>query len=281
MTSLVASPPRRPRFALIYRHTLLVRVTHWINVLCFVFLLMSGLQIFNAHPALYWGAVSTFDRPFFSLTAEENDNGQLRGVTSLDGYAVTTTGFLGASRDDQGEIAPRGFPSWLTIPSYQDLATGRRWHFFFAWILALNGFVYVLNLLARRRLTRDFIPSLGELKSIPHSIVAHLRLRFPKGDEARHYNVLQKLAYLSVIVVFPILIVAGLTMSPGIDSRFPFLLSLFGGRQSARAIHFLAASYLVLFLFVHVVMVLVSGLFNNLRSMITGRYAIEENRDEV
>jgi thiosulfate reductase cytochrome b subunit len=278
MSLLVARPPR---IALIYRHTLLVRVTHWINALCFVILLMSGLQIFNAHPALYWGAVSTFDKPFFALTAEENDKGEVRGMTSLYGHTIPTTGFLGASRDDQGEIAPRGFPSWLTIPSYQDLATGRRWHFFFAWILALNGLVYVLNLLARRRLTRDFIPRLGELKSIPHAIVTHLQLRFPKGDEARHYNVLQKLAYLSVIVAFPILILAGLTMSPGIDSALPWLLNLFGGRQSARAIHFILASYLVLFLFVHVVMVLVSGVFNNLRSMITGRYVIEEKTDEA
>jgi thiosulfate reductase cytochrome b subunit len=281
MSSLVAHSRRRRRFDLIYRHTLLVRATHWINALCFVILLMSGLQIFNAHPALYWGAVSTFDRPFFALTAEENDNGDVRGVTRFDDHSITTTGFLGASRDDQGEIVPRGFPSWLTIPSYQDLATGRRWHFFFAWILVLNGLVYILNLLARRRLTRDFVPNLDELKSIPHSILEHLRLRFPKGDEARRYNVLQKLAYLSVIVAFPILILAGLTMSPGIDSGFPFLLSLFGGRQSARAIHFLAASYLVLFVFVHVVMVLVSGVFNNLRSMITGRYAIEERSDEA
>ena len=283
MSSFVSRPAEAasPGARLVYRHSLLVRLTHWVNALCFALLLMSGLQIFNAHPALYWGQASTFDRPFLALTADEDANGDVRGVTSLWGHSVTTTGVLGASRDENGEIAARGFPSWITIPSYQDLATGRRWHFFFAWILALNGLVYVANLLVRRRLTRDFLPTLGEIRSIPHAILEHARLRFPKGDEALHYNVLQKLAYLSVIVALPILILAGLTMSPGVDSAFPWLLDLFGGRQSARAVHFIAASYLVLFLLVHIVMVLVSGVFNNMRSMITGRYRIEEESHEA
>jgi thiosulfate reductase cytochrome b subunit len=270
--SATAASPR-----VVYRHSALVRLTHWINALCFVLLLMSGLQIFNAHPALYWGDASTFDRPFFALTAKENADGEVvKGVTTVFGRSFTTTGVLGASRNEDGEMEERGFPSWITIPSYQDLATGRRWHFFFAWILALNGLVYVANILVRRRLTRDFLPTVGELRSIPRSILEHARLRFPKGDEALHYNVLQKLAYLTVIVALPVLVLAGLTMSPGIDSAFPWLLNLFGGRQSARGVHFILASYLVLFLLVHIVMVLLSGVFNNMRSMITGRYRIEE-----
>jgi thiosulfate reductase cytochrome b subunit len=275
-TGEAAAAPARAR-RVIYRHSLLVRVTHWINALCFAILLMSGLQIFNAHPALYWGMASTFDKPFLALTAEENDDGVAKGVTTIYGKSFAMTGVLGASRDEDGELTERGFPSWITIPSYQDLATGRRWHFFFAWILVLNGLVYAANLLVRRRLTHDFALSSRELRSIPHSILEHARLRFPKGDEALRYNVLQKLAYLSVIVAFLVLILAGLTMSPGMDSAFPWLLSLFGGRQSARAIHFIAASYLFLFLLVHIVMVLISGVFNNMRSMITGRYAIEES----
>ena len=275
-TGEAAAAPARPT-RVIYRHSLLVRVTHWINALCFVILLMSGLQIFNAHPALYWGMASTFDKPFLALTAEERDEGVVKGVTTVFGKSFTTTGVLGASRDDEGELAERGFPSWITVPSYQDLATGRRWHFFFAWLLVLNGLVYAGNLLIRRRLIREFAPSARELSSIPRSIWDHMRLRFPRGDEALRYNVLQKLAYLSVIVALPILILAGLTMSPGMDSAFPSLLALFGGRQSARAIHFILASYLFLFLLVHIVMVLLSGVFNNMRSMITGRYAIEEN----
>jgi thiosulfate reductase cytochrome b subunit len=261
------------------RHTLLVRVTHWINALCYVFLLLSGLQIFNAHPALNFGNKTDFNHPFFELSARENADGDVKGVTTILGKSFNTTGFLGASRDESGELAPRGFPSWATIPSYQDLATGRRWHFFFAWILALNGIVYFINLFARRHI-RDFWPALSELREIPHAIVEHARLRFPKGDAALRYNILQKLAYLSVIVAFPILILAGLTMSPAIDATFHWLVSLFGGRQSARAIHFIAAFYLVGFIVVHLVMVLISGFLNNMMSMITGRYRIEEEIHE-
>jgi thiosulfate reductase cytochrome b subunit len=264
----------------VYRHTLPVRITHWINALCVVVLLMSGLQIFNAHPALYWGNRSNFDRPFLSLNAAQANDGAVRGVATLLGKSFTTTGFLGASRDETGQLVERGFPSWITIPSYQDLATGRRWHFFFAWLLALNGIAYGANFLVRRR-WRDFLPSAREWRSIPVSVRQHLRLRFPTGDEALHYNVLQKLAYLSVLVVLPILVLAGLTMSPAIDAAFPFLTLLFGGRQSARTIHFLAAFYLVGFVFVHLVMVLISGFLNNMVSMITGRFVIEEHRDEM
>jgi thiosulfate reductase cytochrome b subunit len=270
-----ASPDRR----VIYRHTAIVRVTHWINAIAFFVLLMSGMQIFNAHPALYWGNRADFSHPFFALTGNEDDKGELHGAATIGPFSIPTTGVLGASRDSSGEMTQRGFPSWATLPSEQDLATGRRWHFFFAWMLVLNGVVYVLNLFARGHL-RDFIPTLADLRSIPHSIVEHARLRFPKGEEARRYNVLQKLAYLSVIIAIPLLVVAGLTMSPSIDATFPWLVSLFGGRQSARAVHFLAATWLVLFVFIHIVMVLVSGVLNNMRSMITGRYAIEEESRE-
>ena len=259
----------------ISRHTFLVRATHWINALCFAFLLLSGLQIFNAHPSLNFGNRTDFDHPFFQLSAHQDADGDIKGVATIFGKAINTTGLLGASRDEGGELAPRGFPSWATIPSYQDLATGRRWHFFFAWILAINGLVYFFNLFARRHI-RDFLPTFSEWREIPHAIVEHARLRFPKGDAALRYNVLQKLAYLSVIVAFPLLILAGLTMSPSIDATFPWLVSLFGGRQSARSIHFLVAFYLVGFILVHLAMVLISGFLNNMRSMITGRYRIEE-----
>jgi thiosulfate reductase cytochrome b subunit len=184
---------------IIARHSVLVRATHWINALCFFFLLLSGLQIFNAHPALNLGNRSDFEHPFFLLIASENPAGEIKGVTTIFGKSINTTGLLGASRDESGELAPRGFPSWATIPSYQDLATGRRWYFFFAWILALNGLVYFTNLLARRHIL-DFIPGQREWREIPHAIVEHARLRIPKGDAALRYNVLQKLAYLSVIV---------------------------------------------------------------------------------
>lgn len=272
--------PGAPAGRVIYRHTLVVRITHWVNVICLAILLMSGLQIFNAHPALYWGNRSSFDQPLLALTAHEDAGGSVvKGLTTIFGKSFATTGVLGASRDENGELAERGFPRWITIPSYQDLATGRRWHFFFAWLLVLNGVVYVANLVVRRHLN-DFLPSGRELRSIPESIREHLRLRFPKGDAALRYNVLQKLAYLSVLIALPILVLAGLTMSPALDAAFPWLVSLFGGRQSARTIHFLVAFYLVGFVIIHIVMVLISGFLNNMISMITGRYAIEEDRHE-
>ena len=257
------------------RHSLAVRVTHWVNAVCLLFLLMSGLQIFNAHPALYWGQQSTFDKPILALEGTENDESGAVGTTRIFGYALDTTGFLGASRGPDGTMTARGFPSWLTVPSYQDLATGRRWHFFFAWLLVVNGIVYLGYGLASGHLWRDLVPTRSQLKHIGHAIHEHLRLRFPKGDEARRYNVLQKLAYLvAALVLLPLVVLTGLTMSPGMDAAFPELLTLFGGRQSARTLHFVAVCGLVLFVFAHVVMALVSGAWNNVRSMITGSYVL-------
>ena len=280
MTSVSSALPANaaPSGRLIFRHSAVVRVCHWVNAICFLVLLMSGMQIFNADPALTWGQKTNFDTPFFSLTARQNDNGDpTAGVTTIFGHSFETTGLLGASGDENGDLEERGFPSWATLPAEQDLAMGRRWHFFFAWILVLNGLVYVVYLIGGRHI-RDLWPSLADLKALPRSIADHARLSFPEGEEALHYNVLQKLAYLSVVIAFPILILGGLTMSPGIDSAFPWLLTLFGGRQAARALHFLLATYLVLFVIVHLVMVVLSGPLNNMRSMITGRYRIKEQR---
>jgi thiosulfate reductase cytochrome b subunit len=259
------------------RHAGILRLTHWTNVLCFTLLLMSGLQIFNAHPALYIGQQSDFAHPTFALTAHQAGN-RVVGETVILGHSFDTTGLLGASMED-GQMTPRGFPSWITVPSYQDLATGRRWHFFFAWLLVINGLVYFAWGFVSRHFGRDLLPSWQELGDIGREILDHLRLRFPRGEAAKRYNVLQQLTYLIVVfVLFPLIILTGLTMSPGIDSAVPQLLALFGGRQTARLIHFVAASGLVAFVVVHLVMVLVSGLWNNLRSMITGWYDLGEPR---
>lgn len=258
------------------RHKAVVRVTHWVNLLCLVVLLMSGLQIFNAHPALYWGQASDFRTPWLAMSAERDRQGRLRGVTSLFGDEFDTTGLLGLSFVPGQGVQPRGFPTWATLPGPQWLAMGRRWHFFFAWLFVVNGLVYLVSGLVGGHFRRDLWPSGAQLRHIGRTVLDHLRLRFPKGDEARHYNVLQKLAYLAVVfVVLPGIALAGLTMSPNLDSIVP-LVSLFDGRQSARSIHFLGAAALVVFVLVHVLMVLLSGVWNNLRSMITGWYAIDD-----
>ena len=259
------------------RHAAPVRVTHWINVICFTLLLMSGLQIFNAHPALYVGERSDFDHPAMSIQAHPSANG-LVGETMILGHSFDTTGVLGVSNEG-GQVSRRAFPSWVTVPSFQDLATGRRWHFFFAWLLVLNALGYLVWGIASWHFVRDLLPSREELGHVGKEFLEHLRLRFPRGDAAKRYNVLQQLAYLLVVfVLLPLMILTGLTMSPGIDSAVPQLLTLFGGRQTARLIHFVTASSLVLFVIVHFVMVLISGVWNNLRSMITGWYDLGNPR---
>ena len=265
---------------LVYRHSVVVRITHWVNALCMVFLLLSGLQIFNAHPALYWGSISTFDDPILAMRAEPSLFGAPRGITEIFDTRFDTTGVLGLSMVSGRPVA-RGFPSWLTIPSYRDLATGRRWHFFFAWLFVLNGLVYVGSSLLSGH-WRQLVPTGRQLRHVGRSTREHLLLRFPKGEDAKSYNVLQRLAYFGVVaIVVPVLILAGLTMSPAMNAAFPWLLDLFGGRQSARTIHFVAAVLIVGFVIIHILMVLLSGVFNNMRSMITGRYRIEptENTD--
>jgi thiosulfate reductase cytochrome b subunit len=265
---------------LVRRHSGVTRITHWINVLALSLLLMSGLQIFNAHGALYWGAKSNFERPWLAIGAAER-NGQTAGVTRVAGHAFVTTGVLGWS-GEPGAREQRAFPAWATVPSWRDLAWGRRWHFFFAWVFAINGFAYLAWGLLGGHIRRDLWPTRDQLKPghLWHEIVTHARLRFPKGEEAKSYNALQKLAYLAVaLVLLPLMVATGLTMSPGVDAGFPWLVDLFGGRQSARSIHFICANLIVLFVIVHLAMVVASGLWNNIRSMVTGRYAVEVEGD--
>lgn len=265
-----------PRGSLYYRHRLPVRIMHWINVIALTILLMSGLNIFNAHPALYWGKSSYNGKPpIVEMRGEENADGETVGVTKIFGHAFDTTGFLGASSNSQGDVVARGFPSWLTIPGDPWLSMARRWHLFFAWVLVINGLVYIGYAIASRHLSRDLAPRGPELRGIGRSIIDHLKFRHPSGEAATRYNVLQKLTYLLVIfVLLPLMILMGLGLSPGLDALIPGWVDVFGGRQSVRTIHFIAAWLIVAFVLVHVFEVVVSGLWNNLRSMVTGRYRV-------
>lgn len=260
-----------------HRHTWPIRVMHWINVLALTLLLMSGLQIFNAHPALYWGKSSYTGKPaILEMTAREKADGSVLGVTRIFGREFNTTGVLGASRNERGEMAGRGFPSWATIPSTQWLAMARRWHLFFAWLFVVNGVAYVVYSIASRHLSRDLAPSRRDWRGIGASFRDHILLRHPTGDAATRYNVLQKLSYLIVIFgLLPLTILMGWALSPWLDSALTGWIDVFGGRQSARTIHFIAAWALVAFVLVHVFEVVISGFWNNLRSMITGRYRID------
>jgi thiosulfate reductase cytochrome b subunit len=271
MTTETLQPSRR----LVFRHPLAVRATHWINVVALTVLLMSGLQIFNADPQLDLGDRS-FDHTIATIGADANN----RGYVEAFGKRVDTTGVLGVS-NVQGEVTTRGFPSWITLPAVQDLATGRRWHFLFAWIFVVNGLIYLIYGLLSGALARRLVPTGADLRHIGGAIREHLLLRFPKGEEATRYNVLQKLTYLIVVLgLLPLQILAGLAMSPGMDAFANWLPDLFGGRQSARTIHFAIAMLLVVFVFVHLVMVVLSGPLNNLRGMITGWFAVTPARAE-
>lgn len=266
----------KPAKVLVKRHSVVTRLTHWLNVLVISLLLMSGLQIFNAHPALYWGAKSTFEQPWLSMKKEEIKD-EARGITTLGAMRFDTTGLFGWS-GQEGMREQRGFPAWATIPSYRSLADGRHWHFFFAWLFVLNGLVYWLWGLVNGHIRKDMLPTRAQLspRHILHEIITHAQLKFPKGEEARVYNVIQKFTYLAMIVlVLPLMVLTGLSMSPGFNAAVPNLIDLFGGRQGARSIHFICAGLIVAFVLVHVALVIVSGLWNNIRSMITGKYAIE------
>ncbi len=271
----------RPHRVMIRRHSVLVRLTHWINALCLAFLLMTGLQIFNAHPQLYLGKYGAdADTPIIDIGARGNDEAP-SGFVRIGPITIPSTGIFGISYAN-GHTQERAFPAWATLPSYRDLGTGRRWHFFFAWMLVLNGLLYMLYGIIAGHFRRDLAPAADQmsLAHLKQELTDHAHLRFPKGNEARRYNLLQKLAYLSVILLLlPLMIATGLTMSPGFDAAFAWLADFFGGRQTARTIHFITASLLVAFAFIHIFMVLVSGVWNNLRSMITGRYAIEQPGD--
>jgi thiosulfate reductase cytochrome b subunit len=258
-----------------YRHLLPVRIGHWINVLCLPILIMSGFQIFNAHSALYWGDRSDRDRPILAMTSVRSDSGERKGITMVAGHTFDTTGVFGLS----GERA-RGFPSWATLPSQQWLAMGRRWHLFFAWIFVINGLVFGVYALLKGHFWKDLFPRWKDLRNIGKTLLDHLLFRHPSGEEAKHYNVLQKIAYTGVILgLGPLIVLTGLSMSPMIDAAFPWLLTVFGGRQSARTIHFLACFAFIGFIIIHLFQVIVTGLWNNLRSMVTGWYTIPESEE--
>ena len=255
---------------LIYRQSIWTRVTHWTWAICLFFLLLTGLNIFNARPQLYWGQESGFeyDNTIFQIGSEAVD-GKARGYTEIFGAKFDTTGVFGVSGT---ETRPefRAFPRWATIPSYYDLGTSRVVHFFFGWILVATLFVWFLASFINGHIRRDLIITPRDVAGLPRDVVDHATLRF---KHTRSYSPLQKVAYFGVFfVLFPLIILTGLTMSPGINASLPWLLDVFGGRQSARTIHFIVMALLVLFFIVHIVMVILAGPLNELRSMITGWY---------
>ncbi|WP_245417628.1 cytochrome b/b6 domain-containing protein [Aminobacter sp. AP02] len=255
---------------LVYRQTRWTRLTHWLWALSLFFLLLSGLQIFNAHPALYIGKQSgfAFNNDVLTIGAEDTTTGPV-GYTTVLGHRFNTTGVLGLSGPSDNPSG-RAFPAWATIPSGQDLATGRVVHFFFAWLLSGTLFVWLVASLFSGHLRRDLAPGGEDLRRLPKDIADHARLKF---HHSRDYNTLQKLAYGGVLfMLLPLMILTGLAMSPSMNAAVPFIADLLGGRQTARTIHFATMTLLVGFFVIHMLMILAAGPFNELRSIITGWY---------
>ena len=261
-----------PHGPLVYRQRLLTRITHWVWAVSLFFLLLTGLQIFNAFPSLHIGAESGFDydNAILKIAAREVD-GELQGVTQVFGASFDTTGVLGVSN---GEA--RAFPAALTIPSTTSLATGRVIHFCFAWVLVITLVVWLVASALNGHL-RQLIPTWADLRALPRDMADHARLRF---HHTRDYGVLQKLAYASVLfVALPLMILTGLSMSPGFNAAAPWLLDLFQGRQTARTVHFLTMLALIGFFAVHMAMILLAGPLNEMRSILTGWYRTDEHDD--
>ncbi len=271
--------PRQPVGGdLVRRHRLATRLWHWSNVVALVVMLMSGLMIFNAHPRLYWGHYGANpDTAWFEIGARGD-----RGFAKLGTLEVTTTGVLGVWRDEAGTVQRHAFPHWATIPSGYSLADARIWHMAFAWLFAFGLLVFMIVSLVNRHFQRDLTISGAEIRPshVWQDIKDHARLRFPTGAAALSYNVLQKLSYAGVIfILLPLIILTGLTMSPAMTSGWSGLIDLFGGRQSARSLHFIAVVGLVGFVIVHLVEVVLAGPYNEVRSMISGRYRLPRERD--
>ena len=260
------------------RHRLSTRLWHWTNALALIVMLMSGLMIFNAHPRLYWGQYGANADPAWLQIGSDAQGGFLK----VGSARIGTTGVLGRWTDGEGRVQNRAFPGWATIPSTYNLAAARRWHLFFAWVLGIALLVFLIRALWNGHARRDLGPRLKDFgpRHLWREITDHARLRFPTGDAALRYNTLQKLSYFAVIfVLLPLIILTGIAMSPGMNAAWGWVLDITGGRQSARSIHFIAATLLALFTLVHLVMVALAGPINEVRSMVTGWYRVPQPKD--
>ena len=253
---------------LVYRYPVVTRLAHWFWVLAFLVLVSSGLQIFNAAPYLDASDQSNPARRVLSIDSPADGI----GTTTVFGHTVTTTDWLGWTTDGMGGKTARAFPSWITIPAYQDLASGRRWHLFFAWLATLCFIAWLVSSAFKGNL-RKIVLQPSDLRDLWPMQAYYLKLRKtpPTYDT---YNPLQKAAYTAILfVVAPLVVVTGLALSPGIDALTQPLTWVFGGRQFARTWHFAGMIVLIAFFVAHTFQVATQGFINQMRSMITGWYA--------
>jgi thiosulfate reductase cytochrome b subunit len=224
------------------RHSAVVRVTHWIITLCTFALLVTGIEILISHPRFYWGEVGNVSMPsLFELPIPAS-------------RSAVKTGYAFVLPDQN---------SW-----------SRSLHFQAGWLAVFTGLLYVVSGLLTGHFRKSLLPARADLswQVLSAQVANHLRFKRLGEAEAQAYNALQRLTYLLVIfVLFPLMIWTGLAMSPAFTGAFPATVTVFGGHQSARTIHFFVTVSLVLFLVVHITMVFLSGFGNRMRAMITGR----------
>jgi len=235
-------------------------------------LVTSGLQIFNASPYLDASDKSNPAKRVFAIEDQQTTRGEI-GVTTIFGRSFTTTGWLGYTDDGMGGEDPRAFPGWITLPNYQDLADGRRWHLFFAWALIVAWITYLASAALRGDLQEMVVRPSDFPKMLPMQLY-YLKLRREPPVHGK-YNPLQKLTYTIVLFVFiPLIIMTGLALSPGIDAIAGPLTTIFGGRQFARLWHFTLMVLLIAYFGVHLFFVVTTRPLENLKSMITGWYRL-------
>jgi thiosulfate reductase cytochrome b subunit len=237
------------------RHTIWVRISHWIITLSFLALAYTGIVILMCHPRLYWGEVGNDLTPAL-IELPISRNFQHGGWENSVAFFNEADGPVTASR---------------TYHIFNENGWGRSLHFLAAWILVLTGLVYLISGAATGHFKKRLFPAGKEFswRSLIHELMSHFRMQFSISNE---YNVLQKWSYLFVIFfLLPLIALTGLTMSPAITATFPFLLKIFFGAQSARTIHFLASVALELFLLVHVMMIFITGFREQIRAMTIGR----------
>lgn len=259
----------------VYRHGIAARTAHWGWFLAMVVLVMSGLQIFNAAPYLDASDKSNPQRRVLAFDAHLQNNVPV-GTTTVFGHTFTTTGVLGYTDDGMGGRAPRAFPGWLTLPGEQDLADGRRWHLLFGWALVVSIALYLVSA-AMRGTLRELVLRPSDLPKLWPMQAYYFRLRKEPPPHGT-YNPLQKAAYTGVLfVLFPLIVLSGLTLSPGVDAAVPWLTAAFGGRQFARTWHFAFMAVFIAYFCGHLALVATTGAWNNMRSMITGWYTLKEH----
>jgi thiosulfate reductase cytochrome b subunit len=226
-----------------------VRITHWITVISFIALLVTGVEILISHPRFYWGEVgNSLTPPLFQIPIPSSRE----TVPTSYGYVLP----------DQN-----GWSRYL--------------HFEAAWVLVLTGLVYVVSGLWTRHFRKNLFPAPHHRtwRAFRSVIAKHLRLAPPDEAESRSYNALQRVSYLLVIfVLFPLVIWTGLAMSSGWNAAVPGAVNFLGGRQSARTLHFFISIFVVLFLVVHVAMIALSGFRTRIREMIIGIKAARQER---